>query len=80
MCFLLSCSGKSSLEVEGGGEVPKILLKVPLRSMAEPAIVDSVDVFIREVFDVDLSVDYQLVECCFVNFSPILWLRRWHWG
>ena len=60
LCFPLSCSGKSSLEVKGGGEVPKISSKVPLHSMAEPALVDSVNIFVGVVFDVDLSVDNQL--------------------
>ena len=60
LCFPLSCSGKSLLKVKGGGEVPKISSKVPLRLMAEPALVNSVDVLVGMVFDVDLPVDNQL--------------------
>ena len=48
------------LEVEGGDVILKITSKIALLTMAEPAIVDSVDIFVGEVFDVDLTVNNQL--------------------
>ena len=56
----MSCSGKCSLEVEGGGVIFKITPKIALQMSAEPALVDSVNIFVGMVFDVDLPVDNQL--------------------
>jgi hypothetical protein len=59
-CLLSSSSGKCSLEVEGGGVIFKITPKIALQMSAEPALVNSVNIFVGMVFDVNLPVDNQL--------------------
>ena len=73
----------SPFKVKSGCKILEILLKVALLPVGKPTHVHGIDVLKREVFDVNLPLNNQLVKWCFVNLTPLLfhWDGQWrHWG